>query len=70
MTDDERFSIAVDGIVGKRLTWDSWPPRPLRRTLWSDGTLFEMVEFIKHNAGPDELTDEELDGWLEGFPVD
>jgi hypothetical protein len=29
-----------------------------------------MAEFIKHNAGPEELTDEELDGWLEGFPVD
>jgi hypothetical protein len=41
-----------------------------RRTLWSDGTLFEMVEFRKHNAGRDELTDEELDRWLESFPVD
>jgi hypothetical protein len=41
-----------------------------RRTLWSDATLFEMVEFHKHNAGPDELTDEELDGWIESFPVD
>jgi hypothetical protein len=25
-----------------------------RRTLWSDGTLFEMVEFHKHNAGPEK----------------
>jgi hypothetical protein len=41
-----------------------------RRMLWSDGTLFERVEFNKHNEGPDVLTDEELDGWLEGFPVD
>lgn len=41
-----------------------------RRTLWSDGTLFEMVEFHTHNAGPDELTDEELDTWVESFPVD
>ena len=40
------------------------------RTLWSDGTLFEMVEFNRHNEGPDELTDEELDKWLESFPVD
>ena len=36
------------------------------RTLWPDGTLFEMVEFNKHNAGPDE----ELDRWLESFPLD
>jgi hypothetical protein len=41
-----------------------------RKTLWSDGTLFEMVEFNKHNDGPDELTDEELGRWLERFPVD
>jgi hypothetical protein len=41
-----------------------------RRTLWSDGTLFEMIEFNAHNTGPDELTEEELDAWLESFPVD
>src|ERR1700680_1581415 len=37
-----------------------------RRMLWSDGILFEMVEFSKHNEGPDELTDEELGGGLKG----
>jgi hypothetical protein len=41
-----------------------------RRTLWPDGTLFEVVEFNRHNDGPDELTDEELERWLERFPVD
>jgi hypothetical protein len=41
-----------------------------RRTLWPDGTLFEMVEFNQHNEGPDELTDEELDTWVKTFPVD
>jgi hypothetical protein len=40
-----------------------------KRTLWPDGTLFELVEFNRHNDGPDELTDEELDNWLESFPV-
>jgi hypothetical protein len=40
-----------------------------RRTLCSDGTLMELVEFKQHNAGPDELTEEELDAWLESFPV-
>ena len=40
-----------------------------RRTLWPDGTLFELVEFNRHNDGPDELTDEELDRWVETFPV-
>jgi hypothetical protein len=41
-----------------------------RRTLWPDGTLFELVQFNAHNYGPDELTDEELKKWLESFPVD
>ena len=40
-----------------------------KRTLWTDGTLFEMVQFNKHNEEPDELTDEELDRWVESFPV-
>jgi hypothetical protein len=40
-----------------------------RRTLWPDDTLFEMVELNQHNAGPDELTDEELETWVESFPV-
>ena len=39
------------------------------RTLCSDGTLLEMVRFDKYNAGPDELTDEELDRWVESCPV-
>jgi hypothetical protein len=40
-----------------------------RRTLWPDGSLFELVQFNAHNYGPDELTDEELDRWLESYPV-
>ena len=50
-------------------------PRPsledatCKRTLWTDGTLFEMVQFNKHNEEPDELTDEELDRWVESFPI-
>ena len=39
------------------------------RTLCSDGTLLEMACFNKHNEGPAELTDEELDRWVESFPV-
>ena len=40
-----------------------------QRALCSDGTLLEMVCFNRHNAGPDPLTDEELDRWVESFPV-
>jgi hypothetical protein len=57
---EDRFGPA-DGRPGRDAT--------CRRTLWSDGTLFERVEFNKHNEGPDVLTDEELDRWLEEFPV-
>ncbi len=40
-----------------------------KRMLYSDGTLLEMVQINKHNEGPDELTDEELDRWVESFPI-
>lgn len=40
-----------------------------KRTLCSDGTLLEVVRFNKRNKGPDELTNEELDKWVESFPV-
>ncbi len=40
-----------------------------KRTLWADGTLLEMVQFNKYNERPDELTDEELDRWVESFPI-
>ena len=39
------------------------------RTLWPNGTLFEMVQFHKSSGGPDELTQDELDRWIEGFPI-
>ena len=38
-----------------------------RRTLRPDGTLFEILEFHKHNDEQDELLDEELDRWVETF---
>jgi hypothetical protein len=41
-----------------------------KRTLCSDGTLLELVEFSKHNEGPDVLPHEDLDRWVETFPVD
>ena len=38
------------------------------RTLRADGTLLELLWFKKHNEEPDELTDEELDRWVEKLP--
>jgi hypothetical protein len=39
------------------------------RTLCQDGSLMEVVDFQKHDEGPDEVSEEELDRWVEGFPV-
>jgi hypothetical protein len=38
------------------------------RTLCSDGSVMELVEFQKHEEGPDELTGEELDRGLKPSP--
>ena len=39
------------------------------RTLCPDGTVMELVEFQDHREGPDAISDEELDRWADGFPV-
>jgi hypothetical protein len=40
-----------------------------QRSLWPDGTLFEMVRLEDCRPGHRELTDEELDSWIKGLPV-
>src|SRR5271169_236334 len=40
-----------------------------QRTLWPDGTLFEMVRFRPNKDGP-EVTDDELERWIATFPVE
>jgi hypothetical protein len=40
------------------------------RTRCPDGTVFELVEFQNHREGPDEISEEELDRWADGFPVE
>ena len=39
------------------------------RTLWPDGTLFEMVRLDHSGEGHAELSDEALDRFVESFPV-
>ncbi len=41
-----------------------------QRSLWPDGTLFEMVMFPEHNAGAAEVTDDEPERWIATFPVE
>jgi hypothetical protein len=40
-----------------------------QRSLWPDGTLFELVMFNDHGAGADEVTDDELERSTSTFPV-
>jgi hypothetical protein len=40
------------------------------RTLCPDGTVMELVEFQNRREGPDEISEEELDRWADGFPVE
>jgi hypothetical protein len=37
--------------------------------LCSNGSLMELVELEEHDEGRDEIADEELDPWVESFPV-
>jgi hypothetical protein len=41
-----------------------------RRTLSPDGTVMEMVELYGSNEEPDSVTAEELDQWVDGFPIE
>lgn len=39
------------------------------RTIWPNGTLFEMVRLNGSKEGRGRLSDEELDRWVESFPI-
>ena len=40
------------------------------RTIWPNGTLFEMVRLNGNRAGLGALSDEELDRWVDSFPIE
>jgi ribosome-binding factor A len=40
------------------------------RTLCHDGTLMEVVRLDQSRPGREELTDEELERWIETIPID
>ena len=39
------------------------------RSLCADGTILEVVRIMKHNNVRGDLTAEQLDQWVETFPV-
>ena len=41
-----------------------------KRMLAADGTVMELVKFQNHDEGPDELTNEEMNRWVDSFPIE
>ena len=41
-----------------------------RRTVWPDGTLFEMVRLDRIGEGGKDFTAEEFETWIETFPIE
>ena len=39
------------------------------RTLCPDGTLMQVIHLDQSRPGREELTDEELERWIETFPI-
>jgi hypothetical protein len=40
-----------------------------KRSLCPDGSLFEFVKFLEPSDGSHELSQEEIDRWVETFPI-
>jgi hypothetical protein len=38
--------------------------------LADDGTVMELVKFQNHDEGPDELTNEEMNRWVDSLPIE
>ena len=56
-------------VVRKAGSTGSLEDATCSRTLWPDGTLFEMVRLDWSDEGPGTLTAKEPHRWVEGFPV-
>ena len=41
-----------------------------KRSLCPDGSLFEFVKFLEPSDGSHELSQEEIDRWVETFPIE
>jgi hypothetical protein len=58
-----RFVFSVIGIE------ESLDHATCFRTIWPDGTLFEQVDLAHCPKGGGRLNKEELDRWVETFPI-
>ena len=62
----KRLSIVVSRVDRK----PSLEGATCTRTLCPDGTLMQVIHLDQSRPGRDELTDEELQRWIETFPID
>ena len=65
LTPRKRLSIVVTRVDRK----PSLEGAPCTRTLCPDGTLMQVVHLYQSRPGREELTDEELERWIDTFPI-
>ena len=65
LTPRKRLSIVVTRVDRK----PSLEGATCTRTLCPDGTLMQVVHLDQSRPGREELTDEELERWIETFPI-
>jgi hypothetical protein len=66
LTPRKRLSIVVIRVDRK----PSLEGATCTRTLCPDGTLMEVVRLDQSRPGRHELTDDEVERWIETFPID
>jgi hypothetical protein len=57
-------------VVRRRDRQPSFGAATCTRSLCPDGTLFEVVRLDKIGEGGEQPTDEELNTWIRGFPIE
>ena len=62
----ERFRF----VVGRRDGRHCLEHSTCKRTLCSNGTLMEMIRFGRCDCRSHDLTEEQLEAWVESFPVE
>jgi hypothetical protein len=65
LTPRKRLSIVVSRVDRK----PSLDGATCTRTLCPNGTIMQVIHLDQSLPGREELTDEELDRWIETFPI-
>ena len=57
-------------IVVRRMDRGPSSNATCRRMIWPDGSLFEVVRLDKTGKDRVDFSEEELENWIENFPVE